>query len=122
MPRTSRIIVLLVALLFFFAGPSLVGFATDWLWFGELGYQQVFLTILRAQGTLFTITFAIAVAWFIVNLRIALGSVGDVRPVFTTRDGLEVALPGRRQLRAIANLVALVLAALIGLFASSQWE
>jgi uncharacterized membrane protein (UPF0182 family) len=122
MPRTSRVLIFIVALLFFFGGPSLVGFATDWLWFGELGYQQVFLTILRAQGTLFTITFAIAVTWLIANLRYALGSVGDTRPVFTTRDGIELALPGRQQLRAIANLAALVLGGLIALFASSQWE
>ena len=120
--RTTRFVILILALLVFFGGPSLIGFATDWLWFGELGYQQVFLTTLRAQGTLFTITFAAAVAWLMFNLRIALASVGDARPVFTTRDGLEVALPGRRQMRNIANLAAIVLAVLIGLFASSQWE
>jgi uncharacterized membrane protein (UPF0182 family) len=122
MPRTTRIVIIAVGLLVFFAGPSLVGFVTDWMWFGELGYQQVFLTVLRAQGTLFTITFAVAVAFLIANLRVALATVGDARPVFTTREGLEVALPGRKQLGAIANLVALVLALLISLFASSQWE
>ena len=59
--RTSRIVILILAAIIFFGGPSIIGFATDWLWFGELGYQQVFLTTLRAQGTLFTIAFAIAV-------------------------------------------------------------
>jgi uncharacterized membrane protein (UPF0182 family) len=120
--RTTRFVILILALIVFFGGPSLVGFATDWLWFGELGYQQVFLTTLRAQGTLFTIAFAIAAVWLTANLRIALASVGDARPVFTTRDGLEVALPGRQQMRTIASLAAVVLAVLIGLFASSQWE
>ena len=120
--RTTRVVILILALIVFFGGPSLIGFATDWLWFGELGYQQVFLTTLRAQGTLFTIAFAIAAVWLTANLRIALASVGDVRPVFTTREGLEVALPGLQQMRTIASLAAVVLAALIGLFASSQWE
>ena len=120
--RTSRIVILALAAIIFFGGPSIIGFATDWLWFGELGYQQVFLTTLRAQGTLFTMAFVIAAAWLTVNLRIALASVGELRPVFTTRDGLEVPLPGRQQLRTIASLAAIVLAALIGLFASSQWE
>jgi uncharacterized protein len=120
--RSSRIVFVILALLVFFAGPSLVGFATDWLWFGELGYQQTYLTTLRAQGTLFTITFVAGVVWLTMNLRIALASIGDLRPVFTTREGLEVALPGRQQMRTIANLAAVVLAALIGLFASSQWE
>ncbi len=40
--------------------------------------------------------------WLIVNLRLALGSVGDGRPIFTTQQGMEVALPGRQQLRTIA--------------------
>ncbi len=120
--RTTRVVILILAAIIFFAGPSLVAFATDWLWFGELGYQQVYLTTLRAQGTLFVLAFAIAAVWLTANLRIALASVGDARPVFTTREGLEVALPGRQQMRTIASLVAIVLAVLIGLFASSQWE
>jgi uncharacterized protein len=120
--RPARVVILILGLIFFFGGPSLIGFATDWLWFGELGYQQVYLTTLRAQGTLFTITFVVAVVWLTANLRIALASIGDARPVFTTRDGIEVALPGRQQMRTIASLAAVVLGALIGLFASSQWE
>ena len=70
--RTTRFIILILALLLFFSGPSLVSFAADWLWFGELGYQRVFLTILRAQGTLFTVAFAVATVWLTLNLRIAL--------------------------------------------------
>jgi hypothetical protein len=106
----------------FFAGPALVRFYTDWLWFGEVGYQQVFLTMLRAQAALFGITFVISAAWLTVNLRTALATVGDLRPVFTTREGIQVPLPGRGQLRAIASGVAVVLSVLIALFASSQWE
>ena len=121
-PRSSRFIVLGLFLLVFFAGPSLIRFSTDWLWFSELGYQQLFLTMLRAQGTLFTIAFVVSVVWLTFNLRMALTSVGDARPVFTTKEGLEVALPGRQQLRSLAALAASVVALLVGLFASSQWE
>ena len=120
--KPFRLIVLAVLALIFFAGPSLLRFYTDWLWFGELGYQQVFLTMLRSQGTLFTIAFVVSMVWLAVNLRVALAAVGDARPVFTTREGLQVTLPGRQQLRTIANAIALVLAILIGLFASSQWQ
>src|SRR5690606_5137772 len=54
--------------------------------------------------------------------RIAISSIGDLRPVFTTREGLEVPLPGRGQLRMLGNAVAAVLALLIGLFAASSWD
>ena len=120
--RPLRLLLFAVLALVFFAGPALVGFYTDWLWFGEVGYQQVFLTMLGAQATLFVIAFVIAAVWLTANLRIALRTVGDLRPVFTTREGIEVPLPGRKQLGMIASGVAAVLAGIIGLFASSQWE
>jgi uncharacterized membrane protein (UPF0182 family) len=120
--RPLRILVLAIFALLFLGGPSLVRFYTDWLWFGEVGYQQVFSTIVRSEASLFTITFVCSVIWLVFNLRLALGSVGEGRPIFTTNQGMEVALPGRQQLRTIASAVAMVLSALIGLFASSQWE
>ena len=32
--------------------PAAVTFYTDWLWFGETGYREVFVRKLTAQGTL----------------------------------------------------------------------
>lgn len=122
MPRRPlRFIVLLVAALLFFVGPSMLAFYTDWLWFGELGYQQIFGTILRAQASIFTIVFAVSALWIAANLQAALGALGDTRPVFTTREGLEVVLPGRQQLRSIALGLAIVAAILVGLYASGRW-
>jgi hypothetical protein len=120
--RPVRFLVFAGLAFLFFAGPATIRFYTDWLWFGELGYQQVFLTMLRAQATLFTITFAIAAVWLTVNLRVALRAVGDLRPVFTTRDGIELPMPGRQQLRMLVSGLAVVVAALMAFFVSSQWE
>ena len=117
-----RFIVIVVLAVLFLGGPSLVRFYTDWLWFGEVGYQEVFLTIVRSQASLFTITFVIAVLWLVFNLRLALGSMREGRPIFTTQQGIEVALPGRQQLQTIASAIAMILSGLIGLYASSQWE
>jgi len=117
-----RIILLVVLAIIFFGSSSLVRFYTDWLWFGEVGYQQVFTTIVRSEASLFTVAFVASVLWLVLNLRIALATFGDRRPIFTTQQGIEVALPGRQQLRTLASAVALVVAALIGLYASSQWE
>ena len=116
------VILIALALFLFFAGPSLVSFYTDWLWFQDVGYSQVYLKTLTAQGTLFTIVFAVAAVWLTVNLRVALASIGDARPVLVTRQGVEVALPGRRQLQTLASGAALVVALLVGLFAGAEWE
>ena len=113
--RPLRFLILVPLALVFFGGPSLVRFYVDWLWFGEVGYQQVFLTMLRAQGTLFAVVFAVAALWLAANFRLALGSIGDVQPVFTTREGIEVPLPGRQQLHTIASALAVVLGIVIAL-------
>jgi uncharacterized membrane protein (UPF0182 family) len=122
MQRPGRLIVLLVLGLLVLAGPSAIRFYTDWLWFGEVGYQQIFSTILRGQGVLFTIAFVATFAWMALHLRVALGAIGDARPVFVTREGLEVTLPGRQQLRTLAMALSVVIAVLVGLFASGRWE
>src|ERR1043165_10133636 len=92
--RPVRALVLVGLALLFFGGPSLVRFYTDWLWFGEVGYQQVFTTIVQSEASLFTITFVISALWLVLNLRIALASVGEGRPIFTTQQGMEVPRPG----------------------------
>src|SRR5262245_29068519 len=122
MPRSLRVVSLAALALLFFGGPSLLTFYTDWLWFGEVGYQHVFATILRGQGTLFVLVLVASFAWLSLNLRYALRTIGEGRAVFTTREGFEVALPGRHQLTTLANVVALVVAVLIGLFAANRWD
>ena len=120
--RPGRLAAFAVLAGLFFAGPSLVRYYTDWLWFGEVGYQQVFFTMLRAQGTLFTVAFVLSTVWLTVNFRTAVATIRDLRQVFTTREGIEVPLPGRSQLRALASGIAVVVSVLVALFASSQWE
>jgi hypothetical protein len=123
MRRPSLGILIAGAIFFLFlAGPSLVSFYTEWLWYQEIGYQQVYTRTLTAQGTLFTIVFAIAAVWLAVNLRTALASLGDNHPTLITRQGVEVPLPGRRQLQHLASAVAIVVALLIALFAASEWQ
>jgi uncharacterized membrane protein (UPF0182 family) len=106
----------------FLGGPALVTLYTDWLWFGEVGYQSVFSTVFESQGTLFTIAFVVSVVWLEVNFRAALAAIGEGRPLFTSARGVTIALPGRQQLTTIASLVALGLAVVIGLVASAQWS
>jgi uncharacterized membrane protein (UPF0182 family) len=122
MMRPTRLLLLVAFLVVFFGAPSAVGLYTDWLWFSELGYAQVFTTMLRGQSTLFSIACVVAFLWLALNLRVALASLGAARPVFTTREGIEVALPGPRQLRTLAMAAAAVIAVLVALFAAGRWE
>jgi uncharacterized membrane protein (UPF0182 family) len=118
----SRVVGIAVFGLLFLAGPQLVRYYTDWLWFGEVGFRQVFRTILSTQGQLFSAALVLAVVWFALNVRIAVATMGTLRPSFVTREGLEVKLPGPEQIQRLVLAVMTVVAALIGLFVANQWD
>ena len=75
-----RTAVLLAAALVLLVLPTVVDFYTDWLWFGETGYRQVFVTTLATRlGFGFTVFAAVFAALF-VNLRIALRLLAGALP------------------------------------------
>jgi uncharacterized membrane protein (UPF0182 family) len=121
-PRAFRFAAVITGLVIFLAAPSFVRFYTDWLWFGELGYQSVMATMLRSQGTLFTIVFVAMFVWLALNLRLAVASLTDARPIYTSPEGFHISLPGRRQFSTIANAAALIVALLAGLYAAGEWN
>lgn len=115
----AALIITLVAA--FIVAPSVIGYFTDWLWFAEVGYLQVFLGMLGTQAQLFVIVTLLSLLWLVPNLTTAVSAIGDIQPVFTTPEGMRFALPGRAQLRRIALNVSLALSVLIGLYGSSEW-
>ncbi|HEY4659792.1 MAG TPA: UPF0182 family protein, partial [Gemmatimonadaceae bacterium] len=70
-----RIILAVLAALFvaLFGLPVLTGFATDWLWFREIGFERVFFTSLLWRGLLFVVGGTLAFAVLHFNVRRALG-------------------------------------------------
>ena len=80
-----RPIVLLAALavlLLVLSVPSLAELYTEWLWFGETGYQQIFrqslVTKILLGGAVFLLSFTV----LLTNLRLALGGSGKPYLVF----------------------------------------
>ena len=111
----------LIALLLVVTLPSLAELYTEWLWFGETGYQSVFLKTLAAKGLIGAAVFVPAFLFLLGNLRLALR--GFTKPY--------VLFPGGTDLQPIVldprhfGLVAIAVSALLGFFlsvvASSQW-
>jgi uncharacterized membrane protein (UPF0182 family) len=63
---------LATAFILFLILPSAVDFYTDWLWFGELGYQHVFLRVLSARSWIVCGVFFVVLGFLLANLRVAL--------------------------------------------------
>jgi len=116
-----RFIVLLLAGALFFFLPLTIDFLTDWMWFGEVGYRDVYSTAISSRAVMAVVAFVIAAVWLMVNMRIALAALSAAPVAFTTREGFTVALPTRDQLRPLVALVVVVAAFLLSSYASSQW-
>ena len=109
-----------VALLVLFV-PASVEFYTDWLWFGETGYQSVFLKQLTEQFFVGAVAAAFALGVLFINIRLALRGFVARQLVVTTREGpIAIAFDPRRT-RAITTVGATIAALLFGLYASSHW-
>jgi uncharacterized protein len=121
-PRIARLAVFALAVLLFFGLPSAVTLYTDWLWFGETGYRHVFTTALGARVLLGVVTFLITFGWLLLNLRVALRSLRLAGPiVWTGQQGVQIELPGKRQLGRLAIGVAAVVALPAALYGATQW-
>jgi hypothetical protein len=118
---SPRALIIAAIALLFFVLPSTTTFFVDWLWFGELGYRSVYVTSITSKTTVGVIAFVFAFGWLAAHLRHALNAASAAPASFTTREGFTIVLPTRDQLRPLAMLAAALVAALIAVFAASEW-
>jgi uncharacterized protein len=124
LPRPAR--VLLVVTAGFFAllliGPPLVDACVDWLWFGEVGFRSVWITVLLTRVAIF-----VAVALVVGGaLFLAMMLAYRARPVFLPpeRPNDPIApyrLTVMRRSRLIGCSVAVAVGVVCGLIAQSNW-
>lgn len=115
--RSNRWLILIgIILLALFGLGSLATFYTDWLWFNELGYLNLFTTQLRTRVILFVIGFA-------VSALILLGNW-----LYARRAAIAETPPGSPQLlrSSFTRLIVLVAGGFMALLfagaVASQWD
>src|SRR5229473_439594 len=111
MPRrgSARLTLVLVALFAFIVLPSAVTFLTKWLWFGSVGYRQVYMTGLRAQASLGMFVFVVAFFVLYGNLWFAISSIASPYIVLGTGAGtVQPAMVRREQLRRLTGVACVV--------------
>lgn len=123
------LLVFLVLLLFFSLG-SIADFYTDYLWFGALGFRDLFLKRLGVRVAAFVAAFLVAAAFLAGNWLFARnralrstsgGTVAGGTVIGGTVNGANEALAHPRA-RTLILVAAAVMAILFALAASSQWE
>jgi len=120
--RFARRQIFVFLALAFFVVPSTIEFYVDWLWFGETGYQQVYLRSLTAKTMVGVATFLFAFVFIAVNVRLAWQALTPRELVLMTPDGpRHISIdPGRYRLLAYGAAAAL--AVFIALAATANWE
>ena len=116
-----RLLVIVAAAAVFFLMPTAVEFLSDWLWFGELGFRDVYRTRLTAEAVLFAVAFVVSWAWLAFHVRTALRSISAAPITFTTREGFAIALPTRDQIRPVATFAVVIASVLVASICSSEW-
>ena len=118
-----RRIPILLALVFLATSiPATAEFYTDWLWYQEVGYQQVFVRTLSARGTIGLVTGGIVLLFLWLNLRLALRSLRRREFTISTPDGPRVISVDSGRIRSVMFAGALIASVLMGLFSASNWE
>ena len=117
----ARLIFVLIALLLLIVLPAFAQIYTEWLWFGEVGYQSVFLKSLTTRGLVGVGVFAIAFAVLFLNLRLAVRGPDRSYTVFPGGGDIQPIVVEQRHLGWLAGGVSALTALFIGGIASSQW-
>jgi uncharacterized membrane protein (UPF0182 family) len=120
--RFRRLPLTIVLLVAFFLVPSLVQFYTDWLWFGEVGYQHVFFRALTTKSGLGAAVLAVGFAVLYVNFRYAFRTLTRREIVVVTPDGPRVVVVDPTRLAPFVGLAAAAGGLLLAFYAGSHWE
>ena len=102
--------------------PAIAEVYTDWLWFREVGYEQVFLKSLSASSAVTIIAGLAAFAVLGGNLLFALRGLRPRPFMIATPQGPQTIAMDPRNVRRFAVTVTAIVSLLIGFYAGGQWE
>ena len=124
-PRRRRGLLLILAVLavVVFGSQTAISYYVTALWFGSLGYGEVFRKTLSLQWTVFAVfsaaTFLVLYGWFRVLWRVYQPDLLSGGTIFIGRQ--VVKLPVEHILRLIVFVAALVIAAVTGASMMAEW-
>src|SRR2546428_9190425 len=123
MNRPQPIVLLLLLLLVLGLLAQVVPLYTDWLWFVEVGYSEVFVKTLSLRGSLFAVLAIGVLVFLYANLTFAARTAApDV--IWELED--QLGLPGRviiePLIRRFLPVVLFAISLVAGLRATVHWE
>ena len=101
---------------------SIIGFVTDWWWFSEVGYTEIFITSLVAKIVLFSVAGIFSIVFLFTNFFLALWSkISWIAIVPATVIGESIQVSSHI-VKKIAIVASCVVSGFFGLAAASNWQ
>ena len=114
---------LLILAMIGFGGRTWLSYYVDALWFGSLGYADVFWKTLRLQSMMFTgfvaVTFVILYGTFLALKQSREIDFSDGQTIFIGQQAVN--LPVERSLRVVGLAASLVISVITGAIMAAQW-
>ena len=120
MPR--RLPLLLLGIVVLLGLPAFAEFYTDWLWFKELGYEQVFVRSLTARSTITAVTALLVFAVLAGNLTLAFRALRPWQFTVVTTEGPRPITMDPTRFRPLVMIAAGLLGLFVGLYSGSEWD
>src|ERR1039458_5317525 len=123
--RSNRVVLILVFVVFilFLGSNTALSYFVNSLWFGSLGYREVFWKSTGLQWGVFVVVFALTFlllyGWFLALWRMHQADLPHDRAVFIGQQRLS--LPLRRVLRIAGMVLSLGIALISGVALMSEW-
>jgi len=117
--KTISLIILIVFLASFASG--IVGLITDWIWFKQIGFENIFTTILGTKLLLGAIAGLVSFGLIYLNLRIA-SFLTQGRPILIRLDEKRTSSDIGKHLNKIILYSSLFLGFFTGLAIAGNWE
>jgi uncharacterized protein len=102
--------------------PAAAELYTDWLWFREVGHEQVFVKSLSASSLVTVVSGLVVFAVLAGNLLFALRGLRPRPLMIATPQGPQTIAMDPRSIRRVGMSATVIVSLLIGFYAGGQWE
>jgi uncharacterized membrane protein (UPF0182 family) len=120
--KNLGVVILGVVLLLSFLLPSFATVYTDWLWFQEIGHDQVFVRTLNTRIAIGAAVLAMIFGVLYLNIHIAQTGLQQREFIVYGPQGPRTIAIDLRRLRPLFYIGAGIVALFVALFASGRWD
>jgi len=121
-PKLPSLVFLIAIFVVFISISNLVGLVTDWWWFSEMGYNQIFIKSLGAKIVLGLSATVFTAAFLLINFSLAIRSkIPWLAALPESLVGQPVTLDNRL-VQKLAFVFSAILALFFGLAAAAGWQ